>query len=64
MEGYTDNSQILNYNSPPPFFFIIHVDHTETNKFQQYSKNVYLTAHCFLENTIFNCYQIYLQHFP
>lgn len=32
---------------PPPFFFIIHVDHTETNKFQQYSKNVYLTAHCF-----------------
>lgn len=48
MEGYTDNSQILNYNSPPPlFFFIIHVDHTETNKFQQYSKNVYLTAHCF-----------------
>lgn len=46
MEGYTDNSQILNYNSPPPFF-IIHVDHTETNKLEQYSKNVYLTAHCF-----------------
>lgn len=22
MEGYTDNSQILNYNSPPPLFFL------------------------------------------
>lgn len=30
MEGYTDNSQILNYNFPL-FFFIIHVDHTHTN---------------------------------
>lgn len=45
---------------PPPLFFIIHVDHTETNKFQQYSKNVYLTAHCFQKIpfsivTIFNC---------
>lgn len=46
---------------PPPFFFIIHVDHTHIPTILQ---KCLFDCTLFLENTIFSCYHIYLQHFP
>lgn len=59
MEGYTDNSQILNYNFPPfllSYMWIILIP--------TILQKCLFDGTLFLENTIFNCYHIYLQHFP